>query len=307
MPRVQRSPPQSADKLTTKSKLSPTHYGSDSDTNLSSIGSFKQDSNLNITKRIKRRLAVTPSNSDELIREFRAMYEKLHSQQESKFLILNASISSLIEQNTEIKKSIEFMSSQYDAVISKIETLEAENQKHKTYIKTLETKLNLLEKDSKSSSIELRNIPQLEPENKQSLSNTIKTLATVIDADPIIQESEIRNIYRSKTQAIIVEFTTTFRRESLIQKFHEYNKVKRQNNQRPLGTSALKISGPEKTVFLSEALTSKARRIYFLTRELVKNKKLFATWISYGRVFIRKEEGKPATRVNDESELQTFF
>lgn len=307
MPRVQRSPPRSTDTLTTKSRLSPTHYGSDSDINLSCSGSAKQDGSLNITKRMKRRLVESPSGSDELISEFRTMYEKLHSQQEAKFSILNASISSLIEQNTEIKRSVEFMSSQYDALISKIETLETENQKYKSYIKTLETKLNLLERDSKSSSIELRNIPKLEPENKQALTNTLKTLASVVNADPVIQETEIRNIYRSKTQAIVVEFTTTFRKESLVQKFNEYNKAKRQNNQRPLGTSALKISGPEKTVFLSEALTSKVRRIYFLTRDLVKNKKLFSTWVSYGRVFIRKEEGKPAMRVNDESELKTFF
>lgn len=304
MPKVQRTPPQTAESV---SERSPTHYGSDSDLNLSSTGTIKHESILNITKRAKRRLTDTPGCSDELLSEFRQMFDKFHSYQETKFETLNSSINTLIEQNNDIQKTVDCMSTQYNDLVSKLETVERDNNNLKSYIKNLETKIDILEKDSKSTTIELRNVPKQSQEDKSSLCSTIKNLGTAIGSKSPIEELEIRDIYRTRTEAIVVDFTTTARKEDLVQRYRKYNKERRQSNQPPLNTAALKIPGPNKTLFLSEALTTKARRVYYLTRELVKNRKIVATWTSYGKVFIRKEEGLPPLRVNDESELPNII
>lgn len=304
MPKVKRTPPKSGESVTNiTSEHSPTYYGSDSELNLSSTGSLKHERILNISKRVKHRITDTPGCSEEYLTEFRHMFDKLHSHQETKFAALNSSLSTLIEQNTEIQKTVDFMSSQYDVLVTKLETVEKDNQNLKSHIKALEIKIDTLEKDSKSTTIELRNIPIQNQEDKQSLCTTIKNLGTAIGSTSIIQEVEIRDIFRKKTEAIVVDFTTTSRKEDLVQRYKRFNKENRQSNQPPLNTVALNIPGPNKTVYLSEALTTKARRVFYLTRELVKNRRIAGTWTSYGKVFIRTEEGQPPTRVNDEGEL----
>lgn len=308
MPKLQRSPPSNqVSDINLAIDHSPSHYGSDSDLNLSSTGTARHDSMINFSKRVKRRLADTPGCTDDLLSEFKQMFEELHSSQESRFTALNSSIGTLIEQNSEIKKTVETMSSQYDALVTKFEALEKDNQLYKARIKSLETKIDILERDSKSTSIELRNIPKPDDENKQSLFTIIKNIALALGSVPQIQDTEIRDIFRTKTKAIVVNFTTTTTKENLVQRYKDYNKEKRQSNQPSLNTSTLNLPGPNKTVFLSEALTTKARRIFYFTRELVKNRKIVATWTSYGKVYIRKEEGQPPVRVSDEGELANIF
>lgn len=193
---------------------------------------------------------------------------------------------------------------QYDGLVTKLETVERDNSNLKSYVKKLEEKIDLLEKDSKSTSIELRNVPITSQENKQSLCSTIKKLGTVIGSSPPILDSEIRDIYRTKAEVIVVSFTTTSRKEDLVGRYKKYNKDQRQSKQPTLNSEALKIPGQNKTVYLSEALTSKTRRLFFHTRELVKNRKIAATWTSYGKVYVRREEDQPPVRVNDESDLE---
>lgn len=65
----------------------------------------------------------------------------------------------------------------------------------------------------------------------------------------------------------MVNFTTTSRKEDLVQRYKKYSKEKRQSSQPPLNTAALNMPGPSKAVFLSEALIAKAGRIFYLTRE----------------------------------------
>lgn len=309
MPNVEPSPPPVSSILAASSAIdkTPTHYASDSELNLTSTGSMNLDFTDNITKRAKRRLADTPGSSDDLICEFKRMFESLRSDQETKFIALSTSINTLIEQNTEIKKSMEIMSSQYNTLVDKVATLESDNQHYKSHIKSLEAKIDMLERDSKSTSVELRNIPRLEQENKESLSQVVKTLASVIGSVPELQYSEIREIFRMKNQAILVNFTTSSRKENLVQRFKEFNKEKRQSSKSPIDTSTLTLPGPKKSIYLSEALTMKARRIFYLTRELAKDRKIAATWTSFGKVYIRKDEGQPPIRVTEESEIPNIF
>jgi chromosome segregation ATPase len=243
MPKVTRSPPPVSNILATNLAIekTPVHYASDSELNLTSTGSENLNITDNITKRAKRRLTDTPGSFDDFLCEFKQMFENLRSYQESKFIALSTSISTLIEQNTEFKKSIDIMSSQYDTLVDKVATLKSDNQQYKTHIKSLESKIDMLERDSKTTSVELRNIPKLEQENKESLYQVVKTLASIIGSIPGVQDSEIREIYRMKNQAIVVNFTTSSRKENLVQKFKEVNKEKRQSSKSPIDTSTLTL------------------------------------------------------------------
>lgn len=60
-------------------------------------------------------------------------------------------------------------------------------------------------------------------------------------------------------------------------------------------------------VFISEQLTMKGRRLFYAARMNVKSKKLAAAWTSFGKVYVRKEEGSTPVRINEESDLDKLI
>lgn len=296
MPKTQHSP-----KKNTPKNISPKHYGSDSALNKDSSTDYDQDNLLNITKRLKRRLVETPGSCDSNVEN---KIDELRSYQEYKFEILTTAISTLIEQNSEIKKSVEFMSAQYDSLINKVDILEKDNTRYKSQIQTLENKLDIIERTSRSTSIEIRNFPIIEKENKQVLTSSLKSISEIVKSTPPLQDLEVRDIHRTKSSSIVVDLTTTARRDSLISKYRDYNKSQRNIKEPQLNTQSLSLPGEVKPIFISEYLTTKIRQIFYLARQEVKNKKLFAAWTSYGKVYVRKEEGKAVTRLYNEGDLQ---
>lgn len=297
MPRTQRSPPQPKQK-----SISPKHYASDPVINRE-LDIEDQDCLNNITRRLKRKLLESPGHLDSSLEE---RLDKLQSHQDKKFDILTDAISTLIEQNNQIKKSMEFMSAQYDTLLTKVNTLEQDNLNYKSQVQVLEKKLDSLERDSRSTSIEIRNIPIAENENKQALTSTVKNICSIIGSTPVLQDLELRHTYRSRSNAIVAEFTTTARKDSVISNFRAYNKNKREKKEDQFNTLSLGLPGTARPVYISDFLTSKNRHIFYLAREQVKSKKLVAAWTSYGKIFVKKLEGEPARRLNSERDLETL-
>lgn len=299
MPQTVRSPPQNTHK-----NLSPPHYGSNPEIHSDNQHFLDRDELLNITKRLKRKCTETPSSSDYCVE---SKIDDLRAHQESNFDILTNALTILIEQNKEIKSSVDFMSAKYDSLLAKVDSLEKENLNYRTQIQSLEDKLELLEKNTKSTSLEIRNIPRKDQENKQHLINTLKSITTVVGSSPSLHELEVRNIYRTKSSSIVVDFTTSDRKENLLFKYREYNKTKRSTNESQLNTHNLDLPGIAKPIFISDHLTNKTRYIFFLAREQVKAKKLVAAWTSYGKVYVKSSEDGSPTRITSEQDLQKLL
>lgn len=294
---VQRSPPSST------SAKSPTMFHCNSDTAIDRmLTEDTLENSHNVTKRFKRTFNEfshsTPSDC-----AIKSMISELKEQIELKFEALTNSMNTMSRKNEEMHKSVQFMSAKYDGVLSKIDCLVQENTAFKTRIKTLESKLEYFESTIRSSSIEIRNIPKQVNENKNDLNNIIKDIGTVIGLETPINEMEIRNIYRSKSDAIIADFTSATRKESMVFTAKKFNKAKRDAKEPQLNTAHLKIMGPAKPIYISESLTTQAQRLYYLTRGYVKNKKLAATWTSYGKIYVKKEEGQAPIRIKEEAEI----
>lgn len=299
---VKRSPPVSPHPSL---NLSSSQYGPVSSLNKTQNDEEKFDSN--VTKRQQRTFCDYSVNSSSSMAEIKAMISELKSQQELKLDHLATSMNTLLEQNIDIRKSIEFMSHQYDELLLTTNKLEKENAEHKKHIKNLENRLELFEKNSRSTSIEIRNIPKQQQETKQTIFNIVRDIGSVLCLDSAVRECEIRDIYRAKSEAIVVDFTTTERKETLLTASKSYNKSKREKREPQLNTHLLKIQGPTRTIFISEFLTPTAKRLYFLAREHVKNKKLLSTWTSYGKVYVRGSEGQVPIRITEEAELNKLI
>ncbi|CAF4882623.1 unnamed protein product [Pieris macdunnoughi] len=210
-------------------------------------------------------------------------------------------------QNQEIQKSVENLTSRHDELLQKISDLEEDKDKLKQRVSSLESKLDLLEKSSCCTKIEMRNLPKQENQTKKILIGSILSLGSTIGLDMPVSESEIKNIFRSKNEAIIVDFTTTSRKEDIITKYKNYNRLQRANKQPLLNTDIFNLPGAPKTIYVSELFTSKAKRLSFVAQEYVRGKKLVATWTSYGKVYVKKEEGSAAFRIEEESDLHNLF
>lgn len=302
MSAVKHSPPRTSRSI---SNLSPGHYGSDPTIN-SSLNINDYTETCNIIKRQKRTFDSVSETSPSAMAEIKNMFSELKLQQERKFDGLTSVMNTVIEQNQEIKHSVEFMSQQYDEMLSKMNHLETQNAEYKRQIKLLESKLESVERNSHASAIEIRNIPKLKQENKQILCEIVKNIGSVVSPQNCVHESELRDVFRTRSDAIVVDFTTNIRKDTFLHKIKEHNKLKREQKAPQLNTQHINLECPSRTIYVSEYLTYKAKRLHYLARECIKNKQLFAAWTAYGKVYVKKKEGLPAQRIDEEKDLHTI-
>lgn len=205
--------------------------------------------------------------------------------------------------NEEIEKNLQFINQQYDDMLKKVDGLETERKKHLSKISELEFTIEDMQRYSKSSSIELRNVPMCsENETKSDLMNVVQNTCKVINVN--IQKPDVRDVFRingkSGKKTIIVDLNSVLIKNEIIQgiKLH-----KKQNPNTQLTAADLGFPDQQTPVYISEALTSKGRRLFFLARDLAKTKEYKFCWTSYGKVYLRKGTEGPRIEVKDESQI----
>lgn len=253
----------------------------------------------NITRRFKRK------HGDVTLNDIKDMLALLQQQQSDQSLKFQEEMQKMSQQHNEIIQSIQFMSDKYDDISQQLQQTKLENSAYIHKIKTLEQKVELLERNTKASCLELRNVPMAPSETKESLVNMAKNLGLVLNRE--IVDTEIRNIYRptkssSKSTPIIIEFSSAIIKESFIKASKKFNK----ENKDKINTSHLKVPGELKPVFVSESLTTYGRRLFYLAREYVRKHKCATCWTSYGKVYMRAKEGAPAKLVSHEEEISNL-
>ncbi|KAL4708075.1 hypothetical protein ACJJTC_009854 [Scirpophaga incertulas] len=87
-------------------------------------------------------------------------------------------------------------------MLVRMQKIEDENSMYKKQINSLEAKVDMLERHSRSTSIEIRNLPKIDSENKDSLFALTKDIGNAIGIQPSIDPSEIRGIYRTKPKLV---------------------------------------------------------------------------------------------------------
>ena len=299
MASVPRTPPKSGCQ-----KSTPVHYGSDSA--LHSLEKQEQP-DFGITRRFKRRLDDSSDSTNVTLSDLRIMFEDFHSKQEGKFEALKSTMDAIKTQNEEIKTSMMLLSDKYDDILSSMKKLQHENGKNKNRIKDLEAQLEQLDLKSRAGSIELRNVPKIESETKQSLINLTKTIGAIINTS--IQDSDIRDVYRMKIKEkpngpIIVNFNSTVTKENVMRSTVIYNKIKPADQR--LNSTILKIPGPTKPIYVAESLTKTVRRLHYLAREFAKGNNYESCWTSYGKVYLRRNKTEERVRIDSEETLENL-
>lgn len=236
--------------------------------------------------------------------KMQAMFTLWSTQQENKFEQILNTVQTIKVQNVEISNSIEFISKQYDTMNEKVEKLEQERKLNLDYIRSLEERVETMEKNSKNSSIELRNVPITKPETYEDLKKIVTNMGDALGVN--IQPYDIKNIYRinsksSESKPIIADFNSIPVKENLISKAKSYSK---QHDGNRLSTNDLSITGTPQPVYLSENLTQKTKKLHFYARDFARLNEFAFCWISYGKVYLRKKQGDPAIRIDNELDLK---
>lgn len=251
----------------------------------------------------KRKLDSEESNVAITIKQ---SFEALSKKQDQQFAELKSIVCSVKDQNNELTKTVELLSQKNDDFIKRIQQLEKEKSEDKKTILQLEDRLEKTEKWSRSSGIEIRNIPKMDqkPESKNDLCEIVKLLGKTLNMD--IGTTDIRDIYRTHStdslqRPVIVEFTSTLLKENLLNAVKTFNKNKTKVDK--LNTSHLNYKQPIKPIYVSELLTQKIQRLFFNARNFQKNAGFKFCWTSRGSVYLRKDENMPQVRIDCEADL----
>lgn len=292
-----------------KKKLAAKHL----DTGASTLSNTSEDEQCSYQsdRQLGQQMKTGPEEGDirSAVSEMRILFANLQSKTESQFNTLQASMVTVKTELAEISSSLYFLTQKYEEFQSKLTSLEKEKQEDRQYIQTLETRVEMLERKSRNSCLEIRNVDQVShSETKQQLCDIITKLGSSISMT--LNNDDIKDIYRVNTKKethrpIVVEFATVIKKEAVIRSIRMLNKGKKKEDK--LNSRHLQMDGPPKPVFVSESLSQKARKLLYLARDFAKTNDYRFCWSSNGIIYLRKAENTPLIRVLDEEVLERLL
>lgn len=294
---LKRTPPSTSHSAS--SPITTTSPRSGSEPNLMSVYDARDNDNLTVSQRLPKRKRQFESDFDCLKGDLEKMFD-------SKMAIVLKSIDELKTQNSTISDSIDFVTKQYDTIMLELQSLREARRENIKYIQQLETKIENLERKYKSSSLEIKNVPKTGPETKEDLVNILIKTGNVLSVP--VQPGDVRDIFRINTKIesnkpIVVELNSVLVRDKFLHKIKEYNM---NNPSHKFSTKHLKYSGEEKQVYISESLTLKTRKLFFLAREFAKMNDYDFCWVNHGIVYMRKTTGSRYIRIENEEDLKNL-
>jgi chromosome segregation ATPase len=181
MPNLQRSPP-----------LNKSQSMSDSD--VAKLSAFNDE--FKVTQRDKKRRRISDEEIENkqtylrtIIREeLKDILESLQMQQNLRLDTIEKHISEIKIQNEsnhkkhlEIEKSIGYVSDKLEEIQSIIYRLEKDRNKLATQISKIEDKCDYIERNSRKTSLQIRNVLRLKGETKQFLFDMVQKLSSALD------------------------------------------------------------------------------------------------------------------------------
>lgn len=262
-----------------------------------------------VTRRNKRKEDMDES----IIQQFADMKEEmrkimsLFSTTQGKEIL--TTLQEIKQSNQNIEASISFLTAQNDEFKKKIEHLENQAKDDRRYIAILENKMEDMQVLSRKANFELKNVPKKNNETKEDLIEMVVCLSQSIDCK--ITRSDIRDIYRVRGKQpdkvntpIIIETGSTLLKTDILKMGKSFNK----RHKAKLCAKHLGIKTQEDTpVFLSEHLTVKGSRLYFLARDLAKSKAYKFCWTAYGKIYIRKNENTSIISIKSEEQVHQLL
>lgn len=264
-----------------------------------------------VSQRTKRRRNDDlEATLDSFKEEMKSMIQSMMATQQKELQKITPTLMEIKQTNCNIENSIAFLSAQNTELKNRLERLELQHKKDQEYITFLEEKMEDIQRTNRKTNLEIKNAPRLNKETKDDLINMAIQLSKTIDCE--IKQSDIKDIYRvqgkkgtSNTNTpIIIETSSTILKTNFLKMCKNFN-VKHKEK---LCAKHLGLTKYEDTpVYVSEQLTARGARLYFVARDLAKTKSYKYCWTAYGRVYVRKTDDSPIVIIKNEGQVHTMM
>lgn len=178
----------------------------------------------------------------------------------------------------------------------------------------LKTQLNEREQENLLNDVEISGIPEGKEVTPLHL---VKTLSAKLGVN--IEERDIVHVERSgplrqnrledggtgggvtpapRPRPITVRLTRRCTRDQLIRAARV---------RRSITTADLDLAGAPRRVYVNERLTRQNRQLFYRAREEARRQGYKYVWTRDGKIFARKDDGKPAERIRSEKDMSRVF
>lgn len=264
---------------------------------LSNLASLDKDAN---TRRKRKNPDDLQSFRDEIktmLQDWKREHDQNFFELKQDFGVIKKQNEEILKTNSNLEKLIEMNTTNYNNLKKEFDTLKAENILNMQKIVTLENQLDNFERSQRINMIEIQGIPIDVKETSSDLTVKLHSLLN-IDCD----KSDLKKTFfnrKGKKSSLLVEFTEFEKKKKFINTF---KLLKKDKNRVPF---AKDICNTEKNtqLYVSDFLTPKNKRLFFLARNLQKNNMYKFCWISNGRVMLRERENCPAINIQNEEQV----
>lgn len=294
MPRIQRSPPAGPCTETKRVMSSPDISNIDRESEQTNITSrnnkrfcpefspdHSQNEPLSFEDKIMHLLTTWKNDQDKL-------FEKLTSDI-NEVKLQNKEIQ---KTNNEIEKSMENINLAYETMRESVLKLEKERQEQRAYIMELEKRLLDLQYSSRSSSIEIRNVPITEKENIEDLTSLVIKTCNAIQVP--LKSTDLRDVYRmpgkkGSNRPIVAEMITVPLKSKVLDAIRVFNKGR--PNSDKLNSTHIGFSGEPKPVYVADHLPNSLRQLFYEARKFANAHEYKFCWSQNNKIFLRQREG----------------
>lgn len=227
--------------------------------------------------------------------------------------VFSAEFEKLSKELRDFGESLNFMNDQFEELKANVKACAEENKGFRTEtdilkrkVKDLESRLSIMEQDSRQSNIEIHCLPEHRQEN---LINTVIQIGKVVscpvsEAD-ILVCNRVQKLNRDSKmpKTVICKLANKLKRDNLLASVYKYNKSHPKDK---LNSKHLGLGDRESPVFINEHLTPANKSLHAATRIWAKEKQYKYVWVRNGKIFVRRDNEQPARIILHEDTLKAL-
>lgn len=196
---------------------------------------------------------------------------------------VSKNLQNVTDELAEVKKSIIFMSANYDKVLDELKDMKnmKENyDKMKEKVTLLEHRVNQMEQYSRNKNIEIKGVQEIERENlKEVVVSIASKMGVEMNGNEIDVVHRVNNKGNKEPKDIIVQFKHRENRDKIMQS----RKIK-------INSREVTKGGLDQIVYLNEHLTPFNKMLLWEAKSKGKEKGYKFVWNKDGKILMRKDE-----------------
>jgi len=204
-------------------------------------------------------------------------------------------ISHFSEQMDASNKLNEELGKRLQVVEKENKMLLAENTELRGAVVSLQARMRDMEQYSRRSNVEISGVPETENEDLDAvLQDVAAAVGVEYDKDRVVAAHRVPSFNKKRTPPIIVRFSTYRERDAWLAAFKHV---------RPLTARQINASFNTAQVYLNEHISPENKLLLSKTKKVARSKNYEYIWCKEGKIFVRKANGSPCKKIENECDL----